>query len=232
MCEKPLADDNGALDKLRSAALNNGSRLHMVRQRDFESPVRHLKERVSMGAVGTLISAECHVFIRRSRYRVVDLLFEHGPHFVALLQFIIGDIVNQRTITHTDNGLRFVLEHSNGSWSQVSLERTTNKWDAKVRIRGSDGEFLLANDRLHSDLEREQLLAAPVNQKYSNELIDQPYASHFGPGLRAQYSALAIAVCDDDGRNRNIGPDFGICSTLLSIAGRRNVGRLHREPTG
>jgi predicted dehydrogenase len=109
LCEKPLCINTKDGIKMIAAAKNANKKLFVVKQNRYNPPVAFLKELITAGKLGKILSFQINCFWNRPTEYYTgwkgkkDLdggtLFTQFSHFIDLLYWLLGDVALVKTIT-------------------------------------------------------------------------------------------------------------------------------------
>jgi UDP-N-acetyl-2-amino-2-deoxyglucuronate dehydrogenase len=147
LCEKPMAlTVSDCIEMIREAE-NNNRRLFIVKQNRYNPPVAALKQLIDDGKLGKIYSVHLNCFWNRNDNYFKDswkgtkdldggTLFTQFSHFIDLLYWVIGDIVEVKALTdniaHKDN-IEFedqcgaIMRFANGALGTASFSINSYK---------------------------------------------------------------------------------------------------------
>lgn len=115
LVEKPMALNSADCNLMNDAALANGVKLFVVKQNRYNTPITLTKNAIESGKLGKIFMTQCNVMWNRHQEYYNDsnwrgqLQFEGGAlhtqvsHFIDLLIWWFGDVVEAKTIIDTLN---------------------------------------------------------------------------------------------------------------------------------
>ena len=193
LCEKPMALSVADCGRMITEAEKANKRLFVVKQNRFNPPVAAMKEVVEQGRIGRLYSVQLNCFWNRHQqyYRDSDwrgsaeldggVLFTQFSHFIDLMYWVVGDVVEAQAVTDNfkheettdfaDTGV-VTLKFRNGAIGGVHF--TTNahggNMEGSITLFGEKGTL-------------------KVGGEYLNELEYQDIAGHTITGLQESTGA-------------------------------------------
>jgi predicted dehydrogenase len=136
LCEKPMAITVKDCEQMISEAEKANKRLFVVKQNRFNPPISALKQVIDEGKLGKILSVHVNCFWNRNDQYYLSsdwkgtkhldggTLFTQFSHFIDLLYWIVGDIVEINTMTENylhddiiefeDTGV-FIMKFDNGA---------------------------------------------------------------------------------------------------------------------
>lgn len=115
LVEKPMALSSLDCDKMINAAQENGVKLFVVKQNRYNAPVALVKNTIESGKLGKIFMTQCNVMWNRHQeyYNESDwrgklnleggVLHTQVSHFIDLLTWWFGDVIEAKTIIDTLN---------------------------------------------------------------------------------------------------------------------------------
>lgn len=115
LVEKPMALTSADCDRMNAAARASGRNLWVVKQNRYNVPIRLAKEALHNNRLGKIFTVKCDILWNRyqgyydeSPWRGKKkfeggALYTQASHFIDLLVWWFGDLVNAKTIMETQN---------------------------------------------------------------------------------------------------------------------------------
>ncbi len=170
LVEKPMALTSFDCERMNNAADSNNKKLWVVKQNRYNVPIRLAKEALSNDRLGKIFMVKCDILWNRyqgyydeSPWRGKKKfeggsLYTQASHFIDLLVWWFGDLVNAKSIMETQNHQietedsgTSVLKFSNGTLG--SLIWTTcvyNKnYEGSITIIGEKGTIKIGGQYLN-----------------------------------------------------------------------------------
>jgi predicted dehydrogenase len=193
LCEKPMALSVSDCGRMITEAEKANKRLFVVKQNRFNPPVAAMKAAVEQGHLGRIYSIQLNCFWNRHQqyYRNSDwrgsaeldggVLFTQFSHFIDLMYWVVGDVVEAQAVTDNfkheettefaDTGV-VTLQFRNGALGGIHF--TTNahggNMEGSITLFGENGTI-------------------KVGGEYLNELEYQDIADHTIEGLKESTGA-------------------------------------------
>jgi UDP-N-acetyl-2-amino-2-deoxyglucuronate dehydrogenase len=179
LCEKPLAISVADCGEMLNAAEKSNKRLFAIKQNRFNPPVEAVKNAISDGRLGKIMSLQLSCFWNRNEnyYKnswkgTKDLdggtLYTQFSHFVDLLYWLVGDIesakafmgnfLNQGMIEFEDTGV-VIVKFYNGAIGTINY--TVNSYgknmEGSLTLFGEKGTVKIGGQYLN-ELEYQNIL--------------------------------------------------------------------------
>ncbi len=169
LCEKPLCIAVGDGKKMIAAAEKAGKKLFVVKQNRYNPPVAFLKELIVSGKLGKIYSFQVNCFWNRPNEYYTgwkgtkDLdggtLFTQFSHFIDLLYWLLGDVVNVKslsknfahpTIAFEDTGA-VLFEMASGAIGSLNytVNSFNNNMEGSITVFGEHGTVKVGGQYLN-----------------------------------------------------------------------------------
>ncbi len=172
VCEKPMALTKSDCQAMIIEAQKANRHLFIVKQNRFNPPVKKLKETIEKGILGQIYSVQLNCFWNRNEryYRESDwkgkknldggTLFTQFSHFIDLLFWFVGDVVNvsaasanynyENTIDFEDT-LVAAIEFENGALGTVNctINSFQKNMEGSITIFAENGTVKIGGQYLN-----------------------------------------------------------------------------------
>jgi UDP-N-acetyl-2-amino-2-deoxyglucuronate dehydrogenase len=172
LCEKPMAISVRECNQMMIEADKSGKDLFIVKQNRFNPPVAALKQIITEGRLGRILSAELNCFWNRNNeyYRQSDwkgkknldggTLFTQFSHFIDLLYWLIGDVISLKAFgrNYMHNGLvefedtgAVILEFASGAIGTINYTVNSYKqnMEGSITVFGEKGTVKIGGQYLN-----------------------------------------------------------------------------------
>jgi predicted dehydrogenase len=160
LCEKPLAVNLGAAQRMLAAAARNGKRLTMASKFRYAADVRKARELVMAGAIGEMVFMEnaftSHVDMRHrwnsdASVSGGGVLIDNGTHAVDILRYFLGNLCDVQVVEGlriqglaVEDTVRLFVHNDAGMMGTSDLSWSIDKaLESFLRIYGSAGTILV-----------------------------------------------------------------------------------------
>ena len=225
LCEKPMALNVKDCQAMNEAAERSGNKLWVVKQNRYNVPIRLAKDAMDKGRLGKIFMIKCDVLWNRyqgyyddspwrgSLEREGGALFTQASHFIDLLIWWCGDVVNatgkaetqNHSIETEDSGLA-ILNFSSGTLG--SLVWTTcvyNKnYEGSITIIGEKGTIKIGGKYLNL-IEFWDVEGYPLQEGI--EYTDKPNSYGKYQGTSSNHDKVVKAIITDHTESRNDAVD-------------------------
>ncbi len=190
--EKPMCLSTADGISMIEAANRNKKKLYVVKQNRFNVPVQLTTEALTQGKLGQIFMVKCDVLWNRFEgyYKDSDwrgklkreggALFTQGSHFIDLLIWWFGDVVNAKTLIdtqhhqiETDDCGMSILQFKSGVMGSVNW--TTNvynkNYEGSITIIGENGTIKIGGQYLNK-IEYWDVKSFPLQEGI--EFVDKP----------------------------------------------------------
>ncbi|MBS1637261.1 MAG: Gfo/Idh/MocA family oxidoreductase [Bacteroidetes bacterium] len=212
LVEKPMALTVADCMAMNAAADHNGVKLWVVKQNRYNVPVRLTKDAIQKGMLGKIFMVKCDVLWNRYQGYYDDspwrgklkeeggALFTQASHFIDLLVWWCGDVVDVKAKIHTYNHVietedtgNAVLTFSNGATG--SLNWTTSvynkNYEGSITIIAEKGTIKIGGQYLNR-IEYWDVLGYPLQEGV--EFIDKPNAYGKYQGTSSNHDKVIEAI--------------------------------------
>jgi UDP-N-acetyl-2-amino-2-deoxyglucuronate dehydrogenase len=172
LCEKPMAISVQECKQMMIEADKSGKDLFIVKQNRFNPPVAALKQIITEGRLGKILSAELNCFWNRNDeyYRQSDwkgkksldggTLYTQFSHFIDLLYWLIGDVsslkaygknyIHSGLVEFEDTGA-VILEFTNGAIGTINYTVNSHKqnMEGSITVFGEKGTVKIGGQYLN-----------------------------------------------------------------------------------
>ncbi|MGW6358120.1 Gfo/Idh/MocA family protein [Streptomyces sp. NPDC055092] len=210
LCEKPLAVDLAAADRMTAAADRAGVRFGVLFQRRFWPAARRIREAIDAGQLGTPVLGECTVRLGRdSAYYEADawrgrwdtegggVLMNQGIHYLDLLQWYLGparDVTGRiATFRHgayieVEDSAVATIRFASGALATVRATTTAAPGlGARIEITGDNGHTVSVTEFPEGTPGVNDIWTLPGEESY--ERVWDP-AANSDPPLAAIHEGL------------------------------------------
>lgn len=200
LCEKPMALSSKDCGEMIITAENNNVRIFAVKQNRFNPPVRKVKELIDKGLLGNILSIQLSCFWNRNKdyyenswkgSKKLDggTLYTQFSHFIDLLYWMFGDVVNvdgfsnnylHDYIEFEDSGV-VSLKFSSGAIGTINynVNSTNSNFEGSLTVFGSKGTVKIGGQYLN-ELEYQNIIN--IKEKIILEKGNEPnnYGNYVG----------------------------------------------------
>ena len=199
LCEKPMALRVTDCEKMISSAEKAGRRLFIIKQNRYNPPVVAVKKALDEGRLGKIYSIQLNCFWNRGMDYYKNswkgtlkldggTLFTQFSHFIDLLYWMLGDIIDVQSMMHNyaHRGIEFedtgvaMLKFANGAIGSVNY--TVNSFgknmEGSLTIFGEKGTVKIGGQYLN-ELEYQSIQDYTIGELPAGNVANQ-YGTYQG----------------------------------------------------